>query len=125
MRDFHSPYVGLGSSSTHAVEATRPCLSASPRKRPSQIRCDPPLRAMSRHMQCSKLRSIRSPRQPIVRRSKRATLLGHCESSPAIDFAHQGVDQLRTVDSRKIVRHWISNGCKTVGQKAIARTKVF
>ena len=89
-----------------------------------------PLSARSGHMHRSKRSArvqclIRSPRRPIVRRSKRATLMGRCESSPAVDFAHQSVDQIRTVDSRKIVRHWISNGCKTVGQKAIARTKGF
>src|SRR5437870_1351655 len=38
LRDFKPAYGCSGSSSTHAVEATRPCLSASPRKRPSQIK---------------------------------------------------------------------------------------
>jgi hypothetical protein len=37
LRDFGPTYVADGSSSTHAAEATRPCLSASPRKRPSTI----------------------------------------------------------------------------------------
>jgi hypothetical protein len=33
-----STLVRYGSISTHAVETRRPCLSASPRKRPSQIK---------------------------------------------------------------------------------------
>jgi len=61
--------------------------------------------ANKRHMQCSKLQSIRSPRQPNREAKQACDLMGHCEFSPAIDFAHQGVDQIRTVDSRKIVRH--------------------
>jgi hypothetical protein len=38
VRDFNPAYDCYGSSSTHAVEAARPCLSASPRKRPLQIK---------------------------------------------------------------------------------------
>src|SRR5260370_42019895 len=38
LRDFNPAYDGFGSSSTHAVEATRLCLSALLRKRPSQTK---------------------------------------------------------------------------------------
>src|SRR5262249_61898088 len=38
LRNFNAARVRFGSSSTHAVEMTRPCLSASPQKRPSQIK---------------------------------------------------------------------------------------
>src|SRR5262249_20215112 len=36
----------LESPTTQAVIVTPPCMSASPRKRPSQIKMDPPLRAI-------------------------------------------------------------------------------
>src|SRR5262249_8459769 len=38
LRNFNAARVRFGSSSTHAVEMTRPCLSASPQTRPSPIK---------------------------------------------------------------------------------------
>jgi hypothetical protein len=38
VRDFDPAYVGSGSSSTHAIEVTHPCLSALPQKRPPEIK---------------------------------------------------------------------------------------
>src|SRR5215469_11011937 len=51
--------------------------------------------------------------------------VGRHKSSPAIDFANEGINQIRAIDSRKIVAHRKPAGCKTIRQEAIARAIRF
>jgi hypothetical protein len=51
--------------------------------------------------------------------------MGRHKSRPAIDFANQGIDQIRAIDSRKIVAHRKTAGCKTIRQEAIGRAIRF
>src|SRR5215813_6943545 len=45
------------------------------------------------------------------------------KARPAVDFLHQGIDQIGAIDARKVVGHGKSARCKIIGQQTIARAK--
>jgi hypothetical protein len=39
----------------------------------------------------------------------------HGKTGPAVDFPHQGIDQIGAIDARKVLGHGKSARCKIIG----------